>query len=1118
LAPDFVHLHVHSEYSILDGACRIPDLAARAAELEMPAVALTDHGSLAGAVQLYQQALKHGVKPLIGCEVYVCDDASKQAKGYAHLTLLAESNEGYGNLIKLASAGYLEGYYYKPRVDWNHLAAHATGLVALSGCLSGRVSKALEENRPKDAASDLDRLTQVFGRDNVYVEIQNAGLPEQTRINPQLAQLAQQTGLSLAATGDVHYLSHEDAKAHEALLCIQSGDSLKNPGRWKFDTDQFYFKSPAEMGADFADYPEALRSTVEIAERLNVEIQLGEIRLPKYPTPERRDAFDYLVELCEKGLQKRYGQVTPELNDRLRFELKTIKEMGFADYFLIVWDFVRFARQNGIQVGPGRGSAAGSLAAYALEITDVDPMRYDLLFERFLNPGRKSMPDMDIDFAVAGRDRVINYVAEKYGRDRVAQIITFGTMLARAAVRDAGRVLEIPYGTVDRIAKLIPEGPKVYLDDCLKPGAELKQAYDADPLVREIVDLAKPLEGLVRNDSIHAAGVVIGDRPLTEYVPLQQKGPDQEVVTQFGMWDVEALGLLKMDFLGLRNLDVIEKTYQLVGGLSNEKIPLDDTKTYEMLARGDAMGVFQFEGSGMREALKQVRPTKFEDLIALVALYRPGPMAYIPLYAKRKNGLEQVAFADPRLEPILGETFGIILYQELAMEIAKQLAGFSPAEADDLRKAIGKKIHSLMASLKEKFLEGCAQNDVTPAVANQLWKDIESAQDYSFNKSHAACYALIAYRTAWLKANYPREYMAALISSVMNTKDRVPLYVNACAEMGIEVEPPDVNVSQTDFAVVEGKIRFGLNAVKNVGEGAAAAIVAARTHGGQFKSLWEVTERVPTTVVNKRALESLIQCGALDSTGASRKGMLEALDAALGSGAKRQEDLFFGQESMFEVEHPLITAEEYEKNDLLRMEKESLGLYVSEHPLAAVKEELARKSDCRLVELPARRDGEIVTVGGIVGALKQLTTRKGDPMVFARLDDLTGSAEVVVFNSVYVHARELLTPDVILVVKGRVDHKQEGETKLIAMEVTAFEAAQGTKEVRLRVDALKAQAGLVGELARLVKDFPGETPVILDVDTSLGPKVLELGPGYRVKASAAFFGEVKALLGEAAVA
>jgi DNA polymerase-3 subunit alpha len=1118
VAAEFVHLHVHSEYSILDGACRIPALAARAAELEMPAVALTDHGSLAGAVQLYQHAQKAGVKPLIGCEVYVCDDASKQEKGYAHLTLLAESNQGYGNLIKLASAGYLQGYYYKPRVDWNHLARHAEGLVALSGCLSGRVCKALEENRPGDAASDLDRLKQVFGGDNVYVEIQNAGLPEQARINPQLARLAEQAGLPLVATGDVHYLRHEDAKAHEALLCIQSGDSLKNPNRWRFDTDQFYFKSPAEMTADFADYPDAVRRTVEIAERLNVEIQLGEIHLPRYPTPDDRDAFDYLVELCERGLQKRYGEVTPELNDRLRFELKTIKEMGFADYFLIVWDFVRFAKQNGIQVGPGRGSAAGSIAAYALEITDVDPMRYDLLFERFLNPGRKSMPDMDIDFAVAGRDRVINYVAEKYGRDRVAQIITFGTMLARAAVRDAGRVLEVPYGTVDKIAKLIPEGPKVYLDDCLKPGAELKQSYDGDPLVREIVDLARPLEGLVRNDSIHAAGVVIGDRPLTEYVPLQQKGADQEVVTQFGMWDVEALGLLKMDFLGLRNLDVIEKTYQLVGGLSNEKIPLDDKKTYEMLARGDAMGVFQFEGSGMREALKQVRPTEFEDLIALVALYRPGPMQYIPTYAKRKNGLEQPTYLDPRLEPILSDTYGIAVYQEQYMEIAKQLAGFSPAEADDLRKAIGKKIHALMASLKEKFLEGCAQNGVPHAAATQLWKNTEASQDYSFNKSHAACYALIAYRTAWLKANYPHQYMAALISSVMNTKDRVPLYVNACAEMGIEVEPPDVNVSQTDFAVVEGKIRFGLNAVKNVGEGAAASIVAAREQGGRFASLWDVTERVPTTVANKRALESLIQCGALDSTGATRKGMLEALDAALGSGARRQEDLFFGQESMFEVEHPPISTDEYEKNDLLRMEKESLGLYVSEHPLAAVKEQLRRKTDCPLAEVPARRDGEVVTVGGIVGAVKQLTTRKGDPMVFVRLDDLTGSAEVVVFNSVYVHSRELLETDAILVVKGRVDHKQEGETKLIAMEVTAFEAAQEAREVRLRVDATKAPAGLIGELRAILEGFPGETPVVLDVDTSLGPKVLEFGPGHRVRPSPAFFGEVKALLGEAAVA
>ncbi|MGB2954234.1 MAG: DNA polymerase III subunit alpha [Gaiellaceae bacterium] len=1559
----FVHLHVHSEYSILDGACRIPGLAARAAELEMPAVSLTDHGSLAGAVELYREATSHGVKPIIGCEVYVADDRRAQQKGYAHLTLLARDNDGYSNLIKLSSLGYLEGYYYKPRVDWELLERHSAGLIALSGCLSGRVCKAFEENRPQDARADLDRLAQIFGRDSTYVEIQNAGIDVQQRINPLLAQLAQEAQLPLVATGDVHYLRHEDARAHEALLCIQSGDSLKNPSHWKFDTDQFYFKSPVEIAQDFADYPGALATTLEIAERCNVELELGRILLPTFPTPDGRDAFEYLVELCEKGLQKRYETITPELNDRLRFELKTIKETGFADYFLIVWDFIRFAKQNGISVGPGRGSSAGSLAAYCLEITDVDPIRYGLLFERFLNPGRKSMPDMDIDFSVAGRDRVINYVAEKYGRDRVAQIITFGTMMARAAVRDAGRVLEVPYGTVDKIAKLIPEGPKVYLDDCLKNGAELKQAYDADLLVREIVDLAKPLEGLVRQDSIHAAGVVISDRPLTEVVPLQQKGSDQEVVTQYAMGDVEALGLLKMDFLGLRNLDVIDKALELVGGVAVGDIPLDDRPTYEMLARGEATGVFQFESSGMREALRQVRPTEFEDLIALVALYRPGPMSYIPVYARRKHGLEQVAYDDPRLEPILHETYGICLkgdtlvfdarsgrriridelrdhedivvqgvdddfsptharvtrwmdngvrpvfrlrlrngatieatanhefltedgwkplgelaaggyiatpaklslvhegrwlnkqerarikvlaylladgslstgappcfyssnrallddfeeacrtgfggvqlgrceqargvvrvsasrdlaavgayhtpspleawlrgqglrwklsderargrprkgprsaekwipehvfeladeeiafflaafwdcdghvgkksvflktisrrmaldlqtlllrlgirsticessysavqdgrrverrayqitphgtqrfaeliqplmvtekrlvvthaqdggrnvarepalqevleatrelvpagdqqtrgrlslkalaaqtgfnhqhfypagrareridlrcftpldskfelpettraarvfwqeivsiepvgeervydiavegvhnfvannviahnciYQESYMEIAKELAGFSPAEADDLRKAIGKKIHSLMASLKEKFLEGCAAQSVTPAVANQLWKDMEQAQDYSFNKSHAACYALIAYRTAWLRAHHAREYMAALISSVMNTKDRVPFYVNACNEMGIEVLPPDVNSSGCDFAIVEGKIRFGLNAVKNVGDSAAREIIRAREAGGLFGSLWDFTERVSPQIVNKRALESLVKCGALDSTGAPRRGMLEALDQALGSGAERQEKLLLGQESMFELEHPEIPEAEFEKNELLRLEKETLGLYVSEHPLSAIREQLRRKTDASLAELERRRDGEVVTVGGIVSALKQVTTKKGEPMVFVRLDDVVGSAECVVFNSVYAAAQELLAPDAVLVVKARVDHK-EGETKLIALEVAPFEGVPERREVLLRLDARRARAGIIRELAGVVKDFPGEAPVVVALETSAGPKTLAFGPEYRVRPEPDFFAEVKALLGEAAV-
>jgi DNA polymerase-3 subunit alpha len=1114
----FVHLHVHSEYSILDGACRIPALAARAAELGMPAVGLTDHGSMAGAVELYREAGKQGIKPILGCEVYVTDDRRAQTKGNAHLTLLAADNAGYGNLIKLASAGFLEGYYYKPRVDWELLSTHSQGLLALSGCLSGRVCKALEENRPADAAGDLDRLVQIFGTDNTYVEIQNAHLEVQQRINPQLAKLAEGTGLGLVATGDVHYLRHEDARAHEALLCIQSGDSLKNPSRWKFDTDHFYFKSPQEMAADFPGYEHALRRTVEVAERCNVELALGGILLPKFPTPEDRDAFDYLVELTEKGLQKRYERATPELEERLRFELKTIRELGFTDYFLIVWDFIAFAKRNGIQVGPGRGSAAGSLVAYCLEITDIDPIKYDLLFERFLNPGRKSMPDMDIDFAVDGRDRVINYVAEKYGRDRVAQIITFSTMAARAAVRDAGRVLEIPYGIVDKIAKAIPEGPGQTLAACLKQGQELKAQYDADPIVREIVDLAKPLEGLVRADSIHAAGVVIGDKPLTEYVPLQQKGSDQEVVTQFAMGDVEALGLLKMDFLGLRNLDVLEKAKQLVGnGLDYGKLPLDDKKVYEMLARGEATGVFQFESSGMREALRQVKPTEFEDLIALVALYRPGPMAYIPVYARRKNGQEQVTYIDERLKGITGVTHGTCIYQEQYLEMAKQIAGFSPAEADDLRKAIGKKIHSLMASLKEKFLEGCAASGTTPSVANQLWKDMEASQDYSFNKSHAACYALVAYRTAYMRAHHPREYMAALISSVMNTKDRVPFYVNACDEMGIEVLPPDVNTSQLDFAVVEGKIRFGLSAVKNVGEPAARAIIRARDEGGPFSSIWDFCERVDPAAANKRALESLVKCGALDSTGASRMGMLSVLEPALGAGAARQQDALFGQESMFKVEHPTISADEFEKNELLRLEKEVLGLYVSEHPLHSIRDQLRRKTDSSLADVERRREGEVVTVGGIVSGLKHLTTKKGEPMVFMRLDDVTGGAEVVVFNSVYAQSRELCTTDRILIVKGRVDHKQEGETKLLAIEVSPFEAVAERKEVTIKIDARLARAGVVRDLAALVKDFPGDSRVNLLLEMSEGTKQLVLGPQYKVRPVPDFFAEAKALLGEAAI-
>jgi len=1128
----FVHLHVHSEYSILDGACRIPALAARAAELEMPAVALTDHGSLAGAVDLYKATQKHGIKPLLGCEVYVADDRHSRTRGYAHLTLLAESNQGYKNLIKLSSLGYLEGYFAKPRVDWELLETHGSGLIALSGCLSGRVCKALEESRPQDARADLDRLAQVFGRDNTYVELQNAGLEVQQRVNPELVKLAAEAKLPLVATGDVHYLTAADAYSHEALLCIQSGDSLKNPNHWRFDTNEFYFKTPEEMALDFPGHGDAMRRTLEVAERCEVTLELGLVHLPKFPTPDDRDAFDYLVELCEQGLERRYGRdeakVTTELRERLQLELKTVKEMGFSDYFLIVWDFIHFAKTNGISVGPGRGSAAGSLAAYCLQITDIDPMRYGLLFERFLNPARADLPDMDIDFSVAGRERVINYVAEKYGRDRVAQIITFGTMAARAAVRDAGRVLEIPYGVVDRIAKLIPEGPGQTLSECLRSG-ELKSAYDTEPVAKEIIDLARPLEGLVRQDSIHAAGVVIGAGPLIDVVPLQQKGADQEVVTQVSMGNVVDLGLLKMDFLGLRNLDVIDKAVELVGNLDIEGLPLDDHPTYEMLARGEAAGVFQFESSGMREALRLVKPTEFEDLIALVALYRPGPMAYIPVYARRKHGQEPVTYLDPRLQPLTGDSYGICIYQEQYMQIAKEMAGFTPAEAETLRKAIGKKIHALMASLKDKFLDGCAKNDVAAAVAQQLWKDMEQSQDYSFNKAHAACYALISYRTAWLRAHHPCEYMAALISSVMNTKDRVPFYVSACDELGIDVLPPDVNSSQTDFAVVEGKIRFGLNAVKSVGESAARAIIRARNDGEAFGSIWDFTERVDPQVVNKRSLEALVKCGALDSTGASRMGMLACLEQALAWGQKYAADRLAGQGSIFDAigfgkaeadpvrHHPSVPSAEFEKPELLKLEKETLGLYVSEHPLHAVREQLRRKTDCALAELERRRDGEVVTVGGIVSALKQLTTKKGEPMVFLTLDDPSGGGEVVVFNSTYAAARDLCATERILVVKGRVDHKQQGETKLIALEVTAFEAVAERTEIRFKLDARAARAGLVRDLAHLVKDYPGESPVYVALETSLGPKTLALGPDYRVAIDTDFLTEARTLLGADAI-
>ena len=1151
MSTEFVHLHCHSEYSILDGACRIKDLVDRAVELEMPAVTVTDHGSMAGAVDLYRTAKKSGIKAIVGCEIYLVEDRrAKEPPGrrdWAHLTLLAENLEGYHNLVKLVTLGYLEGYHYKPRVDLDLLAQNSKGLIALSGCLASRVNQAIMRDDEVAARAELDLMVQIFDKDHVYVEIQDAGLDEHHKVNPVLLKLADELGLPTVGTGDVHYLRAEDADPHEVLLCVQTGDVLANDKRFKFPNKEFFLKTPDEMKRVFEPYGRDLLSpTLEIAERCNLELELGAIRLPKYDVPNDEDAFVYLTRLCEAGLIQRYPNADDSLRQRLNFELQTIREMGFADYFLVTWDFVSFAKREGIGVGPGRGSAAGSLVAYCLEITDVDPIRYDLLFERFLNPGRKSMPDIDIDFSVHGRERVMQYVVEKYGRDRVAQIITFGKLAAKQATRDTGRVLGLPYGVVDRIAKSIPDGVKVGFDESLKPGQELRVMYD-DPTpigrsddgreitTKQLIDMARPLEGLVRQDSIHAAAVVIGDRPLMEYLPLQRKGVDSEVVTQYAMGDVEALGLLKMDFLGLRNLDVIDEAVRVIEQSSGTKIDianllLDDEPTYAMLRKGDATGVFQFESTGMRDALRQVKPTVFEDLIALVALYRPGPMANIPTYARRNNGQEAITYTDPRLEPILASTKGVYIYQEQSMLIAKELAGFTPADADDLRKAIGKKDAELMGKLKEPFMVGCEANGVDRKVAEDLWVENERSAEYSFNKAHAACYALISYRTAYLKANYPAEYMAALISSVMDTKDKVPFYVAECESMGLEVLPPDVNSSQRDFAVVEGKIRFGLSAVKNVGENAVRAIIEARETDGRFVSIWDVAERVDAQHVSSRVLESLIRAGALDSTGDPRRGMLLVLDQAVQSGRKAQADRHAGQTNLFEGladasvggggggSHPPVPAGEFEKKELLAGERETLGLFVSSHPLSDIADQLRRKVDVPIRELENRKEGETVTIGGLVSSVRQTMTKKGDPMAFVQLEDTTGVVEVVVFSKAFTAARPLLEQDRIVIVKGRVDQRGGGETKLVAFEVMEFDAVAVIGIVRIEVDARNAPADAIERLRRICEEYHGDHPVVVDLQTSSGNRRLRLGPGFRVRPDQALFAEISASVGTVTIA
>src|SRR5918995_1852415 len=1078
----FAHLHVHSEYSVLDGACPIDALAERAAALEQPALGLTDHGVMNGAVEHYKACRKHGIKPILGLEAYFVDDRATEAVKYErnHLTLLASSDEGFRNLVKLSSAGYLEGYRRgKANVDLELLSRYSGGIIALTGCLQSRFCRRLVDDAASEARAHVDELLQVFGPEDVYFEVQKNGIAAQDKANGEIVRIAREMGRPLVATGDVHYLRREDYDNHKALLCVQTKSTLTAP-KLSFDTNEFYLKDSAEMAADFAEWPESIATTLEIAERCQVDIELGKMLIPRFPAPDGEAEESYLRRLSHQGLRERYGDPPPaEAVERLEMELGVIEKMGFCAYFLIVWDFVKFAKDNGIAVGPGRGSAAGSIVSYALRITDVDPLEYDLLFERFLNAERISMPDIDIDFSVKGRDRVIQYVADKYGRESVAQIITFGRMFPRAATRDAARVLGLDYGVGDRVAKLIPE-----------PVMGRSKSFD-------------------------------------EYL----------TVTQYSMKPIEEIGLLKMDFLGLRNLDVIEAALDIIEESSGTRpdmtaLPLDDAKTYKMLARGNSVGVFQFESDGMRDALRKVRPDEFNDLVALVALYRPGAMRYIDTYARNKRTPEAIHFTDERLRSITESSRGVILYQEQSMQIAKVIAGFSGPEADDLRKAIGKKQRDRMAALKDRFFEGARGTGTAEPVIAELWAVNEAAADYSFNKAHAASYALISYRTAWLKANYPAEYMAALISSVMSTKDKVPFFVAQCEDMGIEVLPPDVNLSGHDFKVAEGNIRFGLDAVKGLGYGSVEAILRAREEGGPFTSVWDFCRRVDCQAVNRKAGESLVKCGALDSLTGTRTGTMHVLASAQAGGAQAQQDAERGQGSFFDLgdggegaapepELPVPSLPD-ERETLNAWEKETLGLFLSSHTLKEVLPALRARVDCSIAELESRGDGDLVTVGGMITECKRIRTKKGDPMMFATLDDLGGQVELLVFNSAYAANADKVDVDKIVIVRGRVDHKEEGETKLVAQEVEAFEPSP--EEVLRAAEAAPAEPvvqrltihvsagvseGFLEDLKDVVSHHPGDHELLLAV----GERRLLLGPGWRVSATGACRTELAGLTG-----
>ena len=1091
----FVHLHVHTEYSLLDGASRITSLVQKAKELGMPAIAITDHGSMYGIIDFYKQAKKQGIKPIIGCEVYVAPRSRRErctvdGENYYHLVLLAETDEGYRNLIELVSRANTEGFYYKPRVDTELLTQYSKGLICLSACIAGEIPSWMLKGNNAKAEAVAKEYIDIFGKENFFLELQDHGIPEQKIVNGLLIEMSQKLGIGLVATNDLHYIDKKDAECHDVLLCIQMGKTIDDTNRMKFSTSEFYLKSYSEMNQLFSDYPDALTNTCAIAKRCNVTLDFGNMYLPEFPVPEGLTADLYLAQLCQSQLAKRYSEVTPEVEARLEYELSVIYKMGYSGYFLIVWDFINYARTQDIPVGPGRGSAAGSMVAYLLKITNIDPLKYSLLFERFLNPERVSMPDIDIDFCYVKRGKIIEYVSERYGADKVAQIITFGTMAAKGAIRDVGRALNMSYGEVDRIAKMVPNELGITLRRSLKVNAEMQGAYETEEAVRKLLDLAMAVEGLPRHASTHAAGLVISQQPLTHYVPLQNSA-EGFLTTQYDKDKVEEIGLLKMDLLGLRTLTVIGDTLTLVKEnrgiqIDIDNIPLDDAKVCTMLAHGDTAGVFQLESSGITTLVKDLKPECFADLIPLVALYRPGPLGsgMVADFINGRHGKREVTYVHPLLEPILKETFGVILYQEQVMQIASAMAGFTLGQADMLRRAMGKKKHDVLNAQRENFLQGANERHIDSKVAGDIFDLMAHFADYGFNKSHSAAYALVAYQTAYLKANFPQEFMAALLSSVMGTNGKVGYYIEACRQMGIGMLPPDINASYNSFSVEQSSIRFGLAAVKNVGENAILNLISAREAEGPFTSLVDFCTRVDMRLVNKRVIESLIKCGAFDSFGAKRSQLLAILERAVDVAAVCQRDKASGQIGLFCEETLHEAAEvmlpdipEIPKDQLLVMEKEITGFYVTGHPLDAYRDKMNHATPLSEIVNGNYADGKNVKVAGLINTAKRITTKNGDMMCFLTLEDFTDQLEIVVFPRIFDKCSKFTLPDMAVQVSGRLSANDEG-TKILADGIRSLDDAMNA-EVRIKISKQQETAEVFDQLKEVLKKYPGPMIVFL---------------------------------------